>query len=178
MRQLGDSVYWGTPRCSERQKRPKKSFTDWGPSSSKGSRCVLLLGFHIASTWFCLESDALTKARDERSSGFIFLSTRRLKEIFPGFFCRFELGRDYPIANLGPAMKPVAIDYANAGWKPFLKDSLQEGRDVNLSNFDYTIDGQFCEMLALAHDKVFTLDFQHNAGMFRKKSTLLLGGLP
>jgi hypothetical protein len=69
------------------------------------------------------------------------------------------------------------IDCSNAGWKPFLKNSLQEGRDVDLGNFDYTVDGQFCELLALSSGMVFSLDVNRKAGFFRKKAALL-GGLP
>ena len=74
-------------------------------------------------------------------------------------------------------MKPVTIDCNNGEWKPFLKHSLQDGRDVELSNFDYTVDGQFCELLALTHAVVFSLDLNRKAGFFRKKSASV-GGLP
>ena len=66
-------------------------------------------------------------------------------------------------------MKPVQIDCSNSGWKPFLKHSLQDGHDVDLKNFDYTIDGQFCEMLAMAHSVMFNLYASHNSGSFRKR---------
>jgi hypothetical protein len=69
-----------------------------------------------------------------------------------------------------PAMNPVKIDCANAEWKLFLKHTLQDGREVELANFDYTLDGQFCEMLAMAHNAVFSLDAARNTGRFRKKS--------
>lgn len=65
--------------------------------------------------------------------------------------------------------QPVSINCANREWKPFLKQSLQERREVDLLNFDYTVDGQFCEMLALSHHVIFTLDVKRNIGFFRKK---------
>jgi hypothetical protein len=74
-------------------------------------------------------------------------------------------------------MKPVVIDCTNSEWKPFLKHSLQVGRDVDMSNFDYTVDGQFCELLASTHGEVFRLDLNRKAGVFRKRSASV-GGLP
>ena len=67
-------------------------------------------------------------------------------------------------------MKRITIDCANREWKSFLKHSLQEGLGVDLINFDYTTDGQLCEMLALAHDSNFSLDAANSSGFFRKKS--------
>jgi hypothetical protein len=68
-------------------------------------------------------------------------------------------------------MKPAAIDCANRDWKAFLKNTLQDGQEADLMNFDYTVDGHFCEMLAMAHGLIFKLDVSHNAGSFRKRAS-------
>lgn len=45
----------------------------------------------------------------------------------------------------------IAIDCSNREWKSHLKQTLQEGHEVDVMPFDYTADGEFCEMLALGH---------------------------
>jgi hypothetical protein len=42
--------------------------------------------------------------------------------------------------------------------------------ELDLINFDYTVDGSFVEMLALAHSMRFVLDAKHNVGFFRNDS--------
>ncbi len=66
-------------------------------------------------------------------------------------------------------MKPLKIDCANEDWKSLLKRNLQEGIEVTLNNFSYTIDGQLCETLALSHSMNFRLDARSNAGHFSKR---------
>ena len=66
-------------------------------------------------------------------------------------------------------MKPLTIDCADKNWKSLLKRNLQEGIKVTLGNFDYTVDGQFCELLALSHCMSFRLDARNHAGRFRKR---------
>ena len=52
-----------------------------------------------------------------------------------------------------------------------LKVKLQEGVEVDLTNFDYTTDGELCEMLALAHGMTFRLEAKHQTGFFKKRTT-------
>ena len=68
-------------------------------------------------------------------------------------------------------MKPLRIDCADANWKSLLKRNLQDRVEVNLDNFDYTTDGQFCELLALSHSMDFRLDVRNKVGRFTKRST-------
>lgn len=64
--------------------------------------------------------------------------------------------------------EPAKIDCANKDWKTAVKTHLQQGTEVDLSNFYYTENGQFCEMMALAHSMQFRLDAKNSAGFFRK----------
>jgi hypothetical protein len=66
-------------------------------------------------------------------------------------------------------MKPITIDCLDKNWKPLLKRNLQEGIEVTLGNFDYDVDGQFCELLALSHTMNFRLDARNHDGRFRKR---------
>jgi hypothetical protein len=66
-------------------------------------------------------------------------------------------------------MKPLVIDCTKNDWKSLLKRNLQEGIEVTLENFDYTADGQHCELLALSHSMTFRLDAKNKAGAFRKQ---------
>ena len=67
------------------------------------------------------------------------------------------------------SMHFVKIDCREKGWKTTVKIHLQEGNDVDLDHFDYTVDGQFCEMLAISHSYNFKLDAKGGAGSFKKK---------
>jgi hypothetical protein len=53
-------------------------------------------------------------------------------------------------------------------WKMLLKKNLQDGDQVDLINFDYTLDGRFCEMLAVSHSMRFTIHPENKAGFFKK----------
>ena len=66
-------------------------------------------------------------------------------------------------------MRPLTIDCSDENWKSLLKRNLQEGIEVTLGNFDYAVDGQFCELLALSHSMSFRLDVRNHAGRFRKR---------
>lgn len=63
-------------------------------------------------------------------------------------------------------MKKVVIDCKSTAWRTLLKTHLQEGREVDLKNFDYTVDGQFCELLTVSHARTFKLDAKHSVGHF------------
>jgi hypothetical protein len=65
-------------------------------------------------------------------------------------------------------MKPLTIDCLDKNWRSLLKRNLQEGIEVILGNFDYDVDGQFCELLALSHSMNFRLDLRNRVGRFRK----------
>lgn len=65
-------------------------------------------------------------------------------------------------------MKKIVIDCKSSKWRMVLKSHPQEGREVDLKSFDYTIDGQFCELLTVSHSTTFKLDAKHSAGYFRK----------
>ena len=67
-------------------------------------------------------------------------------------------------------MKPLTINCAEEGWKALLKRNLQDGIEVTLDNFDYAIDGQFCEILAISHSMTLKLDVRNKAGLFRKRA--------
>jgi hypothetical protein len=47
-------------------------------------------------------------------------------------------------------MRPLKIEGTEANWKVLLRRNFQEGIEVDLSNLDYNVDGQFCEILAMA----------------------------
>ena len=66
-------------------------------------------------------------------------------------------------------MKPLTIDCSDKNWKSLLKRNLQEGIEVILGNFDYDVDGQFCELLALSHSMNFRLDVRNRVGRFIKR---------
>lgn len=66
-------------------------------------------------------------------------------------------------------MKPLIIDCADANWKPLLKRNLQDGIEVTLDSFDYTADGQFCELLAFTHAMIFRLNVRNKTGHFTKR---------
>jgi hypothetical protein len=65
-------------------------------------------------------------------------------------------------------MRPLKIDCAENNWKILLKRNLQEEIEVDLLNFDYSIDGLFFEMLAISHSMTLRLDAQNSVGKFRK----------
>jgi hypothetical protein len=67
-------------------------------------------------------------------------------------------------------MKPLNIDCAEKDWRTLLKRNLQDGIEVTLDNFDYSTDGQFCEILAISHSMDFRLDVRNKAGKFRKRA--------
>jgi PHP family Zn ribbon phosphoesterase len=61
------------------------------------------------------------------------------------------------------------IDCLQPGWKEDLKTELQNGREAKIINFNYTVDGQFCEAVAAAHHMVLTLDSKAHVGSFKKR---------
>ena len=72
-------------------------------------------------------------------------------------------------------MKPLKIDCANENWKSLLKRNLQDGIEATLDNFDYTADGQFCELLAVSHSMNFRLDVRNKVGHFTRTSVGAIG---
>jgi hypothetical protein len=66
-------------------------------------------------------------------------------------------------------MKPLRIDCTDENWKSLLKRNLQHRIEATLDNFDYTTDGQFCELLALSHSMDVRLDVRNKAGRFTKR---------
>jgi hypothetical protein len=64
---------------------------------------------------------------------------------------------------------PTRINCIAPDWRNVLKTNLQEGLEVELINFDYTLNGQFCEMLAMAHRMRLELDVKNKAGFFKKE---------
>lgn len=68
------------------------------------------------------------------------------------------------------SMNPIIISCTVPDWRNVLKVDLQDGLEVDLTNFDYSLDGQFCESLAKSHSMQFKLDAGNRAGFFRKKS--------
>ncbi len=67
-------------------------------------------------------------------------------------------------------MKPLNIDFAEKDWRTLLKRNLQDGIEVTLESFDYSADGQLCEILAISHSMTFRLDVRNKTGKFRKRS--------
>jgi hypothetical protein len=65
-------------------------------------------------------------------------------------------------------MKPLNNDCAEKDWRTLLKRNLQDGIEVTLDNFDYSIDGQFCEILAISHALTFRLDIRNKGGKVQK----------
>jgi hypothetical protein len=63
----------------------------------------------------------------------------------------------------------VVIDCKAPLWRNALKTNLQERRQINLRNIDYTVDGAFCELLAFSHRMIFSLDAKNASGSFRKR---------
>lgn len=66
-------------------------------------------------------------------------------------------------------MGSIIISCKAPDWRDVLKVNLQDGVEVDLTNFDYTTDGQLCEMLALAHGMNFRLDAKHQSGFFKRR---------
>jgi hypothetical protein len=64
-------------------------------------------------------------------------------------------------------MTPIIVSCKASDWKNVLKVNLQDGIEADLTNFDYTIDGHFCELLAVAHSMRFKLDAKNSTGFFR-----------
>lgn len=60
----------------------------------------------------------------------------------------------------------VEIDCAKANWKGHLKENLQDNLEVNLRNFNYQRDGQFCELLGMAHLIPFRIDYRRKRAFF------------
>ncbi len=71
-------------------------------------------------------------------------------------------------------MKLLRIDCTDEDWKALLKRNLQDRIEVTLENFDYTTNGQFCELLALSHSMDFRLDVRNKAGRFTKRPTTVI----
>jgi hypothetical protein len=67
-------------------------------------------------------------------------------------------------------MKPIIIDCAEANWKVLLKRNLQEGVEVDLGNFDYDVDGVFCEILAMAHSMTLRYNSRTKSWLFKKQA--------
>ena len=51
-----------------------------------------------------------------------------------------------------------------------MREAIQNGKDAELVNFDYTTDGQVCETLAISHGMHFVVNPQAHAGFFRKRA--------
>jgi hypothetical protein len=66
-------------------------------------------------------------------------------------------------------MQPVRIDCNQHDWEDILKDAVENGKEAELANFDYTTGGQLCEMLAISHAMQFVLDPKARAGFFKKR---------
>jgi hypothetical protein len=66
-------------------------------------------------------------------------------------------------------MNLVRIDCEHEDWKTKLKEFLQNRHEVQLVNFAYTVDGQFCETLAFSHSVRFELDARNQTGFFWSK---------
>jgi len=71
--------------------------------------------------------------------------------------------------GVSKCQRVINIDCRDKDWKSRLKLGLQADKAVSLVHFDYTVDGQFCEMLALAHNYGFRLDAPGETGHFKKK---------
>ena len=60
----------------------------------------------------------------------------------------------------------VEIDCDGGGWKGRLKENLQDNLQVCLKNFDYERDGDFCELLAVAHLITFRIDYRRRLAFY------------
>ena len=60
----------------------------------------------------------------------------------------------------------VEIDCEKGGWKGRLKENLQDNLQVALRNFDYERDGDFCELLAVAHLIPFRIDYRKRRAFY------------
>ena len=65
--------------------------------------------------------------------------------------------------------RAVRINCKDKDWPTLLKNNLQEGLEVDLINFDYSLDGHICELLAVTHNRRFELDSKNSAGFFKKR---------
>ncbi|MDB6122757.1 MAG: hypothetical protein JWQ71_1750 [Pedosphaera sp.] len=63
---------------------------------------------------------------------------------------------------------PTVVNCLEKDWKVELKTFLQEGFEPQLVNFDYTMEGPFCEMLALAHRMTLTIKHDKGHAFFKK----------
>jgi len=64
-------------------------------------------------------------------------------------------------------MTPIVIGCKAPNGKNVLKVNLQDGIEADLVNFDYTVDGHFCELLAVSHSMRLKLDAKNNTGFIR-----------
>ena len=64
-------------------------------------------------------------------------------------------------------MNSIIISCKASDWRNVLKVNLQDGIEADLTNFDYTVDGHFCELLAAAHSMRLRLDVKNSTGFFR-----------
>lgn len=65
-------------------------------------------------------------------------------------------------------MRPMRIDCSKGDWENILRDAVQDGKEAELVNFDYRMDGQLCEALAISHARHFVLDPKSRTGFFKK----------
>jgi hypothetical protein len=66
-------------------------------------------------------------------------------------------------------MRVIRIDCAENDWQNILQNAVQDGKEAELVNFDYTTDGQLCERLAISHALQLVLDPKAHAGFLKKR---------
>jgi len=65
------------------------------------------------------------------------------------------------------AVIPIIISCIAPNWKNTLQVNLRDGIEADLTNIDYAVDGQFCELLAASHSMRLKLDGKYHTGFFR-----------
>ena len=78
---------------------------------------------------------------------------------------------DFACMKIEPGSKRPVIDCAHTDWKEALHSHLYNGIEADLINFQYTLHGEACELLAQAFAMEFQLDRDPstNAAHFRKR---------
>jgi hypothetical protein len=67
-------------------------------------------------------------------------------------------------------MRHARIDCSQNDWKSTLKNAVEDGKEIDLFNFDYGTDGKLCERLVIVHALQFVLDPKARAGFLKKPS--------
>jgi len=66
-------------------------------------------------------------------------------------------------------MQPMIISCLDADWQTCAKSVLGAGREVDLTNFNYSFDVEVCKKLAKEYGMGFRFDPKTDSGFFRAR---------